>query len=124
MHQHRCDGFTLIEVLIALLILAIALMAAMVAMQNGVRTTSHVKDKLSAHWVAMNVMAQMEVGALPLPNDSDEEGESTLLGKTFAWTSGVDQAGDRLYERIYVDVRSKGTSGRLEHLVGFVRLKP
>lgn len=114
------NGFTLIEVLIALLILAIALTAAILAVQTSIRSTDRVYDKLRAHWVAMNVISSMQVGLIPPPTDTPQDGESNLLAKNYRWTTGIDQPSNGAYERVYVDVRLSGTSARLVHLIGFL----
>lgn len=115
------SGFTLIEVLVALMILAIALTAVVLASQNSIRTTNHVKNKLAAHWVAMNVISRIQVGMSAPPTDEQNNGEAHILGKTFDWTAGVDQHGNGFYTRIYVDVTQKDSTIRLEHLIGFIK---
>jgi general secretion pathway protein I len=117
-------GFTLIEVLIALIILAIALTAAVFAVQTSIRNTDRIHDKLSAHWIAMNVISSMQVGLISPPTDSVEDGESTMLNKTYTWTAGIDQKSNGAYERIYVDVSLKETTNQLEHLIGFLPIQP
>ena len=47
-------GFTLIEVLVALSIIAVSLMAASRVALNVLNTSEYLKLKLSADWVAQN----------------------------------------------------------------------
>lgn len=123
--RQRCEakGFTLIEVLVALLILAIALTAVVLTVERSVRGSSRVWNKMAAHWVAMNVVASMQVGLLSPPIHGTRRGESRLLGRQFVWVAGVDQSGNGYYERIYVEVRLKGTSSSIERLIAFLKLR-
>lgn len=117
-------GFTLIEVLIALMILAIALTAVILASQNSIRNANHIKDKLAAHWVAMNVISRMQVGRLASPTNGNlSRGEAHMLGKTFEWMAGVDQKNNGYYKRIYINVSEKASSIKLEHLIGFINTR-
>jgi len=114
-------GFTLIEVLIALMILAIALTAVILASQNSIRTTNHLSNKLAAHWVAMNVLSRMQIGLLAPPTkENSSHGESQMLGKTFEWTAGIEQETSIYYKRIFINVRKKESMNQLEHLIGFI----
>jgi prepilin-type N-terminal cleavage/methylation domain-containing protein len=49
--KHKSAAFTLIEVLIALLIITIALGAAVRSVNESVRATTHVRNSVAAHWV-------------------------------------------------------------------------
>lgn len=114
-------GFTLIEVLIALLILTIALFAIIKAVQDGIHDTIRVQDRMEAHWVAMNVLSRMQVGLLSLPTKENPiTGWEHLLSQRWRWEAGVDQGGSDYYERTYVNVYRD--QNRVAHLVGFVRL--
>ena len=117
------SGFTLIEVLVALVIIAVALTAVVWTVERSVRDTNRVWNKMAAHWVAMNVVASMQVGLLSPPIHSIQRGESRLLGRSFRWTAGVDQNGNAYYERIYVDVALNGDPSSLEHVVAFLKLR-
>ena len=120
MNNYR--GFTLIEVLIALTILAIALTAVMFSVQVSIKSTNHIRDKLAAHWVAMNIISSIQVGVLPSPTDSFEQGDSEMLNRVFCWKVKIDQSENNYYERVTVDVRLKNASVPLEHLIGFIKI--
>ncbi len=116
-------GFTLLEVLIALVIIAIALVAVELAVERSVHDTDRVREKMAAHWVAMNVISRMQVGLLAPPLDASHSGDSPMLGREYEWTSGIDQKGNGYYERVYVDVKRKDIPGIIEHLIGFIKLR-
>lgn len=118
----KARGFTLIEVLIALTIIAIALTAAIFAVQSSVKTTDHISNKLMAHWVAMNVLSSMQVKLISPPIRETTSGEENILSHHFTWTAGVDQTANDYYERITVEVHAGESSEPLERLTGFVKV--
>lgn len=116
-------GFTLIEVLIALIILAVAMMAIIMATGASVRNTVHVQNDMQSRWIGLNVINKIQAGILPLPQPSQvETGKSVFLRQNWKWVAGVAQTGATNYERIYVDVSTKGAHSRMKRLVGFVYL--
>jgi len=54
-------GMTLIEVLVALVIIAVALAAAIRSTNAGVANTDYLKQRSIAHWVAMNESVELEL---------------------------------------------------------------
>ena len=59
-------GFTLIEVLVALAILAIALTALLKTSAESISYSSRIKDKTIKHWVAMQAINQVQTHKLSL----------------------------------------------------------
>jgi len=59
-HKYKSQGFTLIEVIVALAIIAIAMGAVMTAVTANVGNAAALKERTIAHWVAMNKMAEMQ----------------------------------------------------------------
>ena len=57
----RARGFTLVEVLVALAVLAIALAAVMRAMAQAVDTTVSLREHSVALWVAQNRLMEHEM---------------------------------------------------------------
>jgi len=55
-------GFTLIEVLVALLVLAVALGALIKAGSEHARNTAYLQERTLAGWVASNLLADYEAG--------------------------------------------------------------
>lgn len=122
--KNKQVGFTLIEVLIALIILAIALTAIIKATQDSIRDTTRVQDRLIAHWVAMNVVAKIQIGLLAVPGKTaPEKGTENMMGRIWPWQAAVDVGGNPFYERIHVDVYRPDEKIRVEHLLAFVRLR-
>ncbi len=65
MHRES-RGFTLLEVLVAVSIFAIAALALLNAQRTQITTDQHLEEKTFAHWVAMNHLTEMRLdGAFP-----------------------------------------------------------
>lgn len=86
-------AFTLIEVLIALLIIAIALAAAIRATNESIRTTIHVRNSVTAHWVGLNILSEIQTGLIALPASSNQiSGKTSALNQEWAWTARTDKS--------------------------------
>lgn len=57
----RQSGFTLLEVLVALVIVALGLMAAFGQVNQTLTVSSRLRDKSLAHWVALNEMTRLRL---------------------------------------------------------------
>jgi general secretion pathway protein I len=60
--KSRGRGFTLLEVLVALVILTVALAALIKASSEHTRNTFYLQERLLAHWVGQNLLARYEAG--------------------------------------------------------------
>ncbi|MBL4867554.1 MAG: type II secretion system minor pseudopilin GspI [Pseudomonadales bacterium] len=56
----RSTGFTLIEVLVALSVFAIAAIGLYSVSEQNVRNAARLEEKTMAHWVAMNKMVEIQ----------------------------------------------------------------
>ena len=66
----KVRGFTLLEVLVALAIFAVASVSLLAAQNAQVRTDGRLADKTLAHWAALNRLAEMQLqGLFPDPNN-------------------------------------------------------
>lgn len=79
-------AFTLIEVLIALLIIAIALGAAIKATNDSVRSAIHVRNDVTAHWVGLNILSEMQTGIIPVPGNN-ASGTVKMLNQEWNWNA-------------------------------------
>ena len=57
----KMRGMTLIEILVALVIIAVALSAAIRSVNAGSVNADYLKEKSFAHWVAMNEVAEQQL---------------------------------------------------------------
>lgn len=117
----RAGGFTLLEVLVALAILAIALGALIKAGSANATNAAYLRDKTFAHWVALNTITEMQVrNTWPRPGDA--KGEATMAEREWDWTAKVEDTPDATVRRVTVEVRHKDNEGQpLVRLVGFLQ---
>ena len=59
--MNRSAGFTLVEVMVALAVVAIALPALLVALYQQVDSTAYLRDKSMAHAVAANKLTELRL---------------------------------------------------------------
>ena len=81
-------GFTLIEVLVALVIVAVGMAAVIEAMGSAADTAGYVRDKTFAEWIALNRIAQVRLAA-QLPSIGSTTGDLDYAGRHWNWQQDV-----------------------------------
>lgn len=84
----RSDGFSLLEVLVALAVLALALFALSRSAALAVQSTAHRHETLLASVVAGNVLTRIRL-AEPSPAPGRREGSERQGGREFHWRAVV-----------------------------------
>ncbi|HVS77205.1 MAG TPA: type II secretion system minor pseudopilin GspI [Steroidobacteraceae bacterium] len=106
----RARGFTLIEVLVALAIVAIGMAAVLEALTSSANTAMYLQDKTFAEWVAFNRIETVRLTSSNPPPDGDSNGTVDYAGRSWEWrqkVSDLEQAPG--VRRIVVDVRPAGS---------------
>lgn len=112
-------GFTLIEVLVALAILAVALAAALRSATLAADGTLELKERLLATWVAQNRVAEYTTRPL-WPEIGTRAGNAEQGGVAFAWRETVTATPNPRFRRVEVAVYGPRAPERaLATLVGF-----
>lgn len=98
-------GFTLIEVILALLIFGISLLAITRAMGQSARSLEHIQQKNYAHWVAKNATNQLLLGLEGnYLSVGQEQGEMRMGHDEYQWHSRVEPSEDLSVWAIHVTV--------------------
>tara|TARA_R110002096_G_scaffold19418_11_gene64666 strand:- start:2919 stop:3275 length:357 start_codon:yes stop_codon:yes gene_type:complete len=93
--SHSDAGFTLLEVVVALAVVALALGGALSIASSSARSAAHLERTITAHWVARNVAATLrlaEADARATPGTFEE----TMLGYRFAAAARLEPITDGL----------------------------
>lgn len=93
MKPMKNKGFTLIEVMVALAIIAIALAALIKASGNHTRSAGYLKSKTLAHYVAMNEVAKLQTENA-WPDLGTKKDDTEMAGVTWYWTRVVEKTAD------------------------------
>lgn len=115
-------GFTLLEVLVALAVLAIALSAALKAATENTDATVYLRDKTIALWIARNQLTQLQVtNAWPEPGIL--KGKENMAGREWFWHIQVENTADEQLRRLQVSVYDTAKAKQsIVHLTGFLGL--
>lgn len=82
--ERRAGGFTLLEVLIALVVLGVSLTALIHAAGVSVRDFAGMRERTLAGWVAANVISETRVKETA-PEPGRRDGHMTLGGRDWQW---------------------------------------
>lgn len=116
----RARGFTLIEIMVALAVLAIALAAVLKGVSAHVNNAVYLRDRTLAHWVALNKLTEMQVKR-DWPAAGATQGTSLMAGHEWHWTVTVQDTPDPSVRRVDVAVRADPAArSALTTLVGYL----
>lgn len=121
----RALGFTLLEVLIALLLLSLTLTALIRLSGLEARATTHLRDTTFAQWVAANAIAEARLRG-NLVGGTRSEGETTLGQRAWRWQLDTQSTEEpsvlRLEARVFAvdrDAASLDDESPVASLTGF-----
>lgn len=101
--RHDRRGFTLVEVLVALAVLSLALVAAMRASSMSAANSGEIRDRLLAGWVAQNRLAEHRARRDWVPVGV-YQGDAVEGGKPFRWEEKVTSTQNTQFLRVEVRV--------------------
>ena len=104
MRRRNAKGFTLIEVLAALVIVSIGMLAVIQAVSQAANNGAYLRDKSIAQWVALNQLTLMRLSPTA-PAKGTSNGEVEMAGQRWKWTAEVVQTAVDSMKRIDVAVR-------------------
>ena len=102
-HASAARGFTLLEVLIAILFLGLALSALVRLAGLEARASAQLRERTLAQWVASNALAETRLKE-PFPAIGRREGEATLGSRRWRWRIDVQATDESAIRRLQVRV--------------------
>lgn len=105
-HESSQSGFTLLEVMIALLVVAVALGGAVKVIGNAANNSTRMNNKTFANWVALNQIAKLRIGK-EWPKLGEQKGDSEMVGRKWAWSQKSIKTDDDNIRRIEMSVWSE-----------------
>ena len=119
MSRRLTEGFTLVEILIALAVLASALSATAHALGSAVDTTAALRERTLARWVAEDRLTELELRS-EWPALDPKEGDATMGGRRFHWVQETGVTPVTRLRRVEMSVMLPGAKVALARLTGFV----
>lgn len=111
-------GFTLLETLVALSIIAVALVAALRAMGSTAGAASHLREHTIASWIAENRLAELRARQ-EWPAIGQRRGHGEMAGRRYTWSETVSGTANPLFRRVDIEVRAADEARTLARLSGF-----
>ena len=116
----RFRGFTLLEILVALAIIAVALAAGMRALAQSADSATALKARTLGLMVAQNRLAAAQV-ATPWPASGSYQGNATQAGAQFLWREIVTTTPNPAFRKIEISVMEPDRPEyQIARLVGFI----
>jgi general secretion pathway protein I len=111
-HAGSSRGFTLIEVMVALLVVAIGLSALMITVSSTARTSGFLRDKTVAQWIALNRLTEVRLNLNKFAANTDT-GELNFANRTWHYDTRYFDTSvatmKRVVVRVYAgDAKTKG----------------
>ena len=113
--RNRQDGFSLVETVAALGILALAAVPLMQLSSDALRNTSRLEARFLARTTAENVLSRAMIDPQPT-KVGQTNGKEEQMGRSFDWTLNTVPAGQEGLFRLEVQVRRTGEEQDLARL--------
>ena len=123
-HNPKSDstqrGFTLAEVLVALVVLAVALTAVLGVVGQSARTAVDLRERTEAMWLVQDRMTLHQL-ARDWPDADTTTGDTEINGRKWYWREQVSTTPNTEIRRIEIEVRAVEGREALAQLAGYLR---
>jgi|TARA_R100001377_G_scaffold67224_3_gene42557 general secretion pathway protein I len=100
----KSQGFTLIEVMLAMAVFAIAGVALLGVADNNYRHISHIEEQMFANWVASNQLVEVSLDKT-WPPKNNRKGKVEMAGRTWYWQQKVIKTANKELRAVNMQVR-------------------
>ena len=117
--SHPQRGFTLIEVLAALVIVGLGMLAVIEAISQTINNADYIRQKTIAHWVAMNKLTEFRLSNAA-PKNGESDAYINMAGSTWHWRMVISETDVKSMQRIDIHVSPKDSdSNSIASVYGF-----
>ena len=117
-------GFTLLEVLIALTIIALSLGALISTTGSQASSAGYLKQKTIAHWIAMNEITRLQIENA-FPGKGDTDGSTVMAGTEWYWTRTIKETEDEDSHQVeFVIYQDEDREYSVTRLIGYLSRPP
>ena len=115
--RHR--GFTLIEVMVALVIIAISLTGMAVTMGGMLNNATTLRERTYASWIAQNKIVEMRLANI-VPEVGETSGEIEYANTFWDWRAEVSETGIENLYRVDVEIARPASPDSIRTVTGFL----
>jgi len=113
-------GFTLMEMMVAMTILAVGMGALIQAAAGSANNATILRDREVARWVALNRLTEMQI-LHEWSTANTKKGEVEMLNMTWHWLARIQKVQDPDLRRVDIEVRrDPNLDSYLYSITGFV----
>ena len=98
------SGFTLIEVMLAMAVFAIAGVALLSTAENNSRNLGYLEQKTFADWIASNQLVAASL-ATSWPPKNNKKGKVEMAGREWFWQQKVIKTADNNLRQVTMEIR-------------------
>ena len=115
----RSNGFTLIEVMVALAIAALGLAAVAASVSQMVDAGTAMQQRTYASWIAQNKIAELRLSNV-IPDVSETSGDTIYADREWTWRATISQTGVENLFRVDVRVGLANGDENIRTVAGFI----
>ena len=113
-------GFTILEVLVALMVIAVSLGAVVATVASVSRNETQIESKVFARWVAMNQLEKLQIEQA-WPAIGTSTGTEEMARRKWKWSQKTIGTNDKNIRRVEVSVSLPGGNEEASiMMVGFI----
>jgi len=113
-------GFTLIEMMVAMAVLAVGMGAIIKAAGENARNATYLRDRAVARWIAADAITELQIIS-PWSSNTEPKGEVEMFNLTWYWQAKIQKVQDPDLRRVDVQVRrDKDAKAYLYSISGFI----
>lgn len=117
--MRQFKGFTLIEVLLALMLLTIGMTALLKSMGSNIRSSLRLKEKTIEHVIAMNALAQIQLHTFKTTLNQEFTSSTSMAQQNWYWRAKITPTSIKTIQKITVSVSNRQVGPFTNELVAF-----